>query len=249
VAIGLIKEKGEAIILTDIGGVEDHYGDMDFKVAGTKDGITALQMDLKIQGIDEALMRKALEVGKVGRLFILDKMVSTIAMPKDSVSNYAPHIVSFKINQSKIGEVIGPGGKNIKKIIQDTGVTIDISDDGTVQIASHDSAAIEMAVNIVKGITEEPEVGKIYKGKVKRILNFGAFCEILPGKEGLVHVSELANRFVKNVEDVVKLGDEVTVKVIGIDEQGRVNLSKKQADPDWVPARDKEEGDAPHKRT
>jgi polyribonucleotide nucleotidyltransferase len=208
---------------------------MDFKAAGTRDGITALQMDLKIQGIDIGIIKKALEAGKTARLFILDKMASAIAGPKESISEYAPHIVSFKINPSKIGEVIGPGGKNIKKIIQDTGVTIDIDDDGVVQIASQDGAAIEKAINIVKGMVEEPEVGKIYTGKIKRIMNFGAFCEILPGKEGLIHVSELANRFVKNVEDVVKIGDEVTVKVIEIDEQGRVNLSKKQADPDWKP--------------
>jgi polyribonucleotide nucleotidyltransferase len=235
IAIGLIKNGKDAIILTDIGGVEDHYGDMDFKAAGTRDGITALQMDLKIQGIDIGIIKKALEAGKTARLFILDKMASAIAGPKESISEYAPHIVSFKINPSKIGEVIGPGGKNIKKIIQDTGVTIDIDDDGVVQIASQDGAAIEKAINIVKGMVEEPEVGKIYTGKIKRIMNFGAFCEILPGKEGLIHVSELANRFVKNVEDVVKIGDEVTVKVIEIDEQGRVNLSKKQADPDWKP--------------
>ncbi|OGW84047.1 MAG: polyribonucleotide nucleotidyltransferase, partial [Omnitrophica bacterium RIFCSPLOWO2_01_FULL_45_10] len=229
VAIGLVKEKGGEIILTDIGGVEDHYGDMDFKVAGTKDGITALQMDIKIQGVSSALIKKVLDVGESARLSILAQMVQVIAKPKGSVSEYAPHIVSFKISQDKIGEVIGPGGKNIKKIIQDTGVTINIEDDGTVQIASQDDAAIEKAVNIIKGMTEEPEVGKIYSGKIKRIMNFGAFCEILPGKEGLIHVSELADRFVKNVEDVVKVGDEVTVKVIAIDEQGRVNLSKKQA--------------------
>ncbi len=235
VALGLVENGKKFIILTDIGGVEDHYGDMDFKVAGTKDGITAVQMDLKIEGISEDVIREALAVGKKARLFILDKMAQAIAAPKETVSSFAPQIVTFKINQSKIGEVIGPGGKNIKKIIQDYGVTIDISDDGTVQVASHDQAAIEQAVNIIKGITEEPEIGKIYKGKVMRIMAFGAFCEIMPGKEGLVHVSELANKFVKNVEDVVKIGDEITVKVTEIDEKGRVNLSKRQADPDWTP--------------
>jgi len=229
IAIGLVKDKKDAIILTDIGGVEDHYGDMDFKVAGTKDGITALQMDLKIQGITSDIVKKALEVGRTARLSILDKMVQVISRPKDSVSAYAPHIVTFKINQTKIGEVIGPGGKNIKKIIQDTGVTIDINDDGTVQVASQDSAAIEKAVNIIKSITEDPEVGKIYPGKITKLMNFGAFCEILPGKEGLIHVSELADKFVKNVEDVVKVGDEVTVKIIKVDDQGRINLSIKQA--------------------
>ncbi|MDD5136319.1 MAG: polyribonucleotide nucleotidyltransferase [Candidatus Omnitrophica bacterium] len=252
IAIGLIKEKDHFIILTDIGGVEDHYGDMDFKVAGTKDGITAVQMDLKVEGINEDILREALAVGKKSRLFILDKMAQAIAGPKGAISAYAPQIVSFKINQSKIGEVIGPGGKNIKKIIQDYGVTVDISDDGTVQVASHDQAAIEQAVNVIKGITEEPEIGRIYKGKVKRIMAFGAFCEILPGKEGLVHVSELANKFVKTVEDVVKIGDEIMVKVIEVDDQGRVNLSKRQADPDWTPEMaekaEKEKRDRPPRR-
>lgn len=229
IAIGLIKEKDDVILLSDIGGVEDHFGDMDFKVAGTEKGVTALQMDLKIQGIDTLIIKKALEVGKAGRLFILDKMVKTISKPKDDVSAYAPRIVTFKINEDKIGAVIGPGGKVIKKIIQDTGVTIDIADDGTVQVGSTDPAAMEKALFIIKSITQEPEVGKIYHAKVKKIMNFGAFCEILPGKEGLVHVSELADKFVKNVEDVVKLGDEFDVKLVAVDEQGRLNLSRKQA--------------------
>lgn len=240
IAIGLVKEGKNTIILTDIGGVEDHYGDMDFKVAGTKNGVTALQMDLKIQGISYDVLKEALEVGKKARFTILDKMMHVIGQPKDSVSAFAPKIVVLKINPDKIGAVIGPGGKVIKKIIQDTGATVDIDDDGTVQIAGTDPKSIDMAVAIVKGITEEPEVGKIYKGKVKRIMNFGAFVEILPGKEGLVHVSELAAKFVKNVEDVVKLGDEFDVKLIEIDEQGRLNLSKKQADPNYKPEPEKE---------
>ena len=235
IAIGLVKAEKEEILLIDIGGVEDHYGDMDFKVAGTKKGITALQMDLKIQGVSHDLIKKALEVGKAARLFILDKMMGIISKPKEAISEFAPHITSFKIPQSKIGEVIGPGGKNIKKIIQEFNVTVDIDDDGIVQVASTDGTAIERAVAVIRGMVEEPEIGKIYKGKVKRIMNFGAFCEILPGKEGLVHVSELANKFVKTVEDVVKIGDEITVKVIEVDDQGRVNLSKRQADPDWTP--------------
>ena len=238
IEMGLVKEGGDEIVLTDIGGVEDHYGDMDFKVAGTADGITAVQMDLKIQGISVDLIRKAFAAAKTARLFILDKMLQAIARPKEKISEFAPHIVSFKIPQDKIGEVIGPGGKNIKKIIQDTGVTIDIDDDGVVQVASQDGAAIEKAVNIIKGMTEMPEIGKIYTGPIVRILNFGAFCEILPGKDGLIHVSELDTKFVKNVEDVVKIGDVVTVKVISIDEQGRVNLSKKRADPNYVPGPD-----------
>ena len=235
IAIGLVKAEKEEILLIDIGGVEDHYGDMDFKVAGTKKGITALQMDLKIQGVSHDLIKKALEAGKAARLFILDKMMGIISKPKEAISEFAPHITSFKIPQSKIGEVIGPGGKNIKKIIQEFNVTVDIDDDGIVQVASTDGTAIERAVAVIRGMVEEPEIGKIYKGKVKRIMNFGAFCEILPGKEGLIHVSELANKFVKTVEDVVKIGDEITVKVIEVDDQGRVNLSKRQADPDWTP--------------
>lgn len=250
IAIGLVKERNETIILTDIGGVEDHYGDMDFKAAGTKNGVTALQMDLKIQGISYEVIKEALDIAKKARLVILDKMIQVIGQPKTDVSAFAPKIVVLKINQEKIGAVIGPGGKVIKKIIQDTGATVDIEDDGTVQVAGTDPKSIEMAVAIIKGITEEPEVGRIYRGKVKRIMNFGAFVEILPGKEGLVHVSELANKFVKNVEEVVKLGDEFDVKLTEIDEQGRLNLSKKQADPDYKPDTDKDrkEGDSRRKR-
>lgn len=240
IAIGLVKEKNETIILTDIGGVEDHYGDMDFKAAGTKNGLTAVQMDLKIQGISYDVIKEALEIGKRARLTILDKMAQVIGQPKGDVSAFAPRIVVLKINQEKIGAVIGPGGKVIKKIIQDTGATVDIDDDGTVQVAGTDPKSIEMAVAIIKGITEEPEVGRIYRGKVKRVMPFGAFVEILPGKEGLVHVSELANKFVKNVEDVVKLDDEFDVKLTEIDGQGRLNLSKKQADPDYKPDADKD---------
>lgn len=240
IAMGLVKEGNHEIVLTDIGGVEDHYGDMDFKVAGTVDGITAVQMDLKIQGISVELIKKAFADAKVARLFIMDKMLHSISKPKEKISDLAPHIVSIKLPQGKIGEVIGPGGKNIKKIIQETGVTVDIDDDGVCQVASQDGAAIEKAVAIIRGMIEEPEVGRVYRGKIKRIMNFGAFCEILPGKEGLIHVSELAAKFVKNVEDVVKVGDEVNVKVMEIDQQGRVNLSKKQADPAASEAEDKE---------
>ncbi len=235
IAMGLVKEGSHEIILTDIGGVEDHYGDMDFKVAGTVDGITAVQMDLKIQGISTELVKKALAEAKTARLFIMDKMMQAIARPKEKISDFAPHIESFKISQDKIGAVIGPGGKNIKKIIADTGCTVDIDDDGIVQVASQDGAAIARAVAMIKGMVEEAEVGKIYTGKITRLMNFGAFCEILPGKEGLIHVSELAPKFVKTVDEVVKTGDVVTVKCIEIDDQGRVNLSIKQADPSYVP--------------
>lgn len=255
VAIGLINEA--KIILIDIGGVEDHYGDMDFKVAGTSEGITAVQMDLKVRGITIDVVKDALAKGNKARLFILDKMVGTISKPKDSISQFAPHIESFKIPMAKIGEVIGPGGKNIKKIIQDCAVSVDIDDDGTVQVSSQDDAAIKKAVDIIKGMVEEAEVGKIYAATVKRIMAFGAFCEILPGKEGLVHVSELDTKFVKNVEDVVKIGDTFNVKCIEIDDQGRVNLSKKQADPNYNPESDtnkreprppRRDGDRPPRR-
>jgi len=229
IAIGLIADAKEPILLIDIGGVEDHYGDMDFKVAGTEKGITALQVDLKVKGISFAVIEKALKAGKAARLYILEKMVSTIDKPKVDLSAYAPRITSFKIPEGKIGAVIGPGGKVIKKIIQDTGVTIDIDDFGVVQIGSTDGVAMEKAVNIVKGIIAEPEVGKIYDAKIVKLMNFGAFCEFMPGKEGLIHVSELSDKFVKNVEEAVKVGDEVKVKIIKVDDQGRINLSIKQA--------------------
>ena len=229
VATGLVKENGKEILLTDIGGAEDHYGDMDFKVAGTREGVTAIQMDLKIGGISLELLNKAFDQSNVARLKIMDIMDSVIKAAKPEVSEYAPKIVKLQINPSKIGEVIGPGGKMIKKITADTGATIDIEDDGTVLIASTDAKASEKAVEIVKGITAEVEVGKIYNGKVKRIMEFGAMCEILPGKEGLVRISELADKYVKNVEDEVKLDDEFPVRVIEVDHMGRLNLSKKQA--------------------
>ncbi|MDD4909858.1 MAG: polyribonucleotide nucleotidyltransferase [Candidatus Omnitrophica bacterium] len=230
VAMGLIKEKQKAIILTDITGLEDHFGDMDFKVAGTTKGVTALQLDLKIEGISSDILRQAVAQAEEARLFILEKMKQAIAAPRQELSAYAPRITMLKVNPEKIGELIGPGGKNVKKIISQTGVTIDIQDDGTVMVGSTDPKRSQEAIDIINSITEEAKVGKIYNAKVKRIMNFGAFCEIAPGKEGLVHVSELADTFVKNVEDVVKVGDEIKVKVVNIDELGRINLSKKQAD-------------------
>ena len=230
IAMGLIKEGDESIILTDIAGLEDHFGDMDFKVAGTKQGVTAVQMDLKIGGISLQLMKKIIEQAHEGRLFILDKILAALAAPRQSLSAYAPRIEVLKINTEKIGELIGPGGKTIKKIIAATGVKIDVQEDGSVLVASTDSEAANKAISMIKAITDEVEVGKIYPGKIKRIMPFGAFCEIAPGKEGLIHVSELADKFVKDVESVVKIGDEVKVKVIGVDEMGRINLSKKQAD-------------------
>jgi polyribonucleotide nucleotidyltransferase len=248
IAIGLITGGPEPIILTDIGGVEDHFGDMDFKVAGTKNGITALQMDLKVQGISMDTIKKVLEVGKKSRLFILDKMVSTISKPKEAVSTFAPRLVSIKLPEDKIGTVIGPGGKMIKRIIQETGATVDISDDGICQVASTISSAVDQAVAMIRGLIEEPEVGKIYNGTIKRIMAFGAFCEIMPGREGLIHVSELSNTFVKSVEEVVKLGDKVSVKLFEIDDQGRLNLSVKQADPNYKPEENKREGGGDSRR-
>ncbi len=230
IALGLIKEANKALILTDITGLEDHFGDMDFKVAGTKNGVTAVQLDLKIDGIDLDLLSRCIQQAKEGRLFILDKINSALSQPRSQISSYAPRIQRIKVKQEKIGEVIGPGGKTIKKIIASTGATIDIQDDGTVLVASDDVTKSEEAIKMIRAITDDIEVGRIYAAKVKRIMNFGAFCEIAPGKEGLVHVSELAGRFVKNVEEVVKIGDEFNVKVIGIDELGRINLSKKQAE-------------------
>ncbi|MBI4436845.1 MAG: polyribonucleotide nucleotidyltransferase [Candidatus Omnitrophica bacterium] len=230
IAMGLVRKGNQTAVLTDLCGLEDHFGDMDFKVAGTREGITALQLDVKIVGgLTLDIFRTALEQARQARLIVVDKITQVIAAPKPNLSEFAPRIVTLKINPDKIREVVGPGGKMIRKIIQDTGVTIDIEDDGTVQIASNDSAASAKAVEIIKRLTEEVEVGKIYTGKVKRLMNFGAFCEVLPGKEGLVHISELADRYVEKVEDVVKIGDEVQVKVVEIDQQGRINLSMKQA--------------------
>jgi polyribonucleotide nucleotidyltransferase len=230
IALGLIKEADKAVILTDITGLEDHFGDMDFKVAGTKTGLTAVQLDLKIDGINIELLHKCLLQGREARLFVLDKINAALAGPRQELSSYAPRIEIIKINPEKIGELIGPGGKNVKAIIAATGASVDIKDDGTVLIGSTEAGASEQAIKMIKAIVEDIEVGRIYTAKVKRIMAFGAFCEIAPRKEGLVHVSELANRFVKNVEDEVKLGDEIKVKVIGIDEMGRINLSKKQAE-------------------
>lgn len=229
IAIGLIKEGDKYILLTDIGGLEDHFGDMDFKVAGTEDGITAIQLDLKTTGIEIDILKEALFQSKGARMRILEKLRAAISKPRESISIFAPRIVTIKVAQEKIKDIIGPGGRVIRKIIQDTGVTIDIEDDGTVQIASTEEAAMKKAVEVIKNITAEPEVGKIYKAKVIRVMDFGAFCEFLPGKEGLCHVSELSDRFIKDVKKEVKIGDEISVKLIAIDEQGRYNLSRKQA--------------------
>jgi polyribonucleotide nucleotidyltransferase len=232
IALGLIKEGKKAVILTDIAGLEDHFGDMDFKVAGTKNGITAVQLDLKIEGISIDLLKQALIQAKQARLIVLEKMLKTIDKPRPEIAEFAPHIEVIRINPDKIGDLIGPGGKNIKKIINTTGATVDIEDDGRVLIGSSEASISERALAMIKEITDEVEVGKVYKGKIKRIMPFGAFCQIAPGKEGLIHVSELADHFVKEVEQEVKVGDEVRVKVVGIDQMGRINLSRKQAEKD-----------------
>lgn len=229
IALGLIKEGDKALILTDIAGLEDHFGDMDFKVAGTRQGMTAVQLDLKIDGIGIDLLGKCLSEAKTARMTILDKMSAALAKPREQLSSFAPRIDVLKINTEKIGELIGPGGKNIKAIIAATGASVDIEDDGTVLVGSTDAAKSEAAIKMIKAITDDVEVGRVYLAKVKRIMPFGAFCEIAPRKEGLVHVSELSDKFIKNVDEVVKIGDEIKVKVIGIDELGRINLSKKQA--------------------
>ncbi len=227
IAMGLVKEGSKEIVLTDIAGVEDHFGDMDFKVAGTKNGMTAVQLDLKINGISLDLLARCLAQSRDGRHFILGKMNEALAAPRPELSAFAPRMEVLKINTEKIGGLIGPGGKTIKKIIAATGAGIDIQDDGTVYVSHTDSAKSAEAIQMIKALTEEVEVGKVYPAKVKRIMNFGAFCEIAPGKEGLVHVSELSHTYVKDVESVVKIGDEFKVKVIGVDELGRINLSKK----------------------
>ncbi len=231
IAMGLIKEDSKYAILTDIRDLEDFMGDMDFKVAGTKKGITAMQMDIKVHGIDRSILEKALMQARDARLCILDKITETMPHPREDISKYAPRIITTTINQDKIRDVIGPGGKTINKIIADTGVKIDIDDDGKIFILANDIESGKKALKIIESITKNVEVGSIYKGKVTRTTKFGAFVEIGHGKEGLVHISKLAPNRVNKVEDVVHVGDKVTVKVIEIDRQGRINLSIKDALP------------------
>lgn len=227
IAMGLVKLGDDYTILSDIQGMEDHFGDMDFKVAGTKDGITALQMDIKIDGLSRQILDEALTQAKEGRLHILEHLTSTISAPREELSAYAPKIITLNIKPEKIKDVIGPGGKQINAIIEETGVKIDIEQDGTVYIASQDQAMNRKAIAIIEDIVREVEVGEVYIGKVRRIEKFGAFVELFKGTDGLVHISELAHERVGKVEDILKLGDEVTVKVIEVDHQGRINLSRK----------------------
>jgi polyribonucleotide nucleotidyltransferase len=229
IAMGLIKEGEHVRVLSDILGDEDHLGDMDFKVAGTPAGVTSLQMDIKISGVNRDIMRQALHQAREGRLHILRIMAETLAAPRASVSGHAPRIITLKVKPDKIREIIGPGGKVIRGIIEATGVKMDVEDDGTVTIASSDEAASKRAIEMVQKIAAEAEIGKIYKGTVRKIVDFGAFVEILPGTDGLIHISQLAPERVRRVTDVLKEGDEVMVKVLEIDRQGKIRLSRKEA--------------------
>ena len=227
IAMGLIKEEEKTVILADIQGMEDHLGDMDFKVAGTREGITAIQMDIKIAGIDREILKEALKKAREGRLFILSKMEEAIASPRPELSKYAPKIFTMNIDPDKIREVIGPGGKVINKIIDETGVKIDIDDDGRIDIAAENAESGNKAIKMIEDIVRDVEVGEVYMGKVVKITSFGAFLEVLNGKEGLLHISNISKERVKRVEDVLKVGDEVMVKVTDIDKQGRINLNRK----------------------
>jgi polyribonucleotide nucleotidyltransferase len=238
IAMGLIMESGGGDrfeVLTDIAGAEDHHGDMDFKVAGTRNGINALQMDIKVGGITKAVMSKALEQAKRARFHLLDAMESSIDAPRDAISSFAPRILTLTINKDKIRDIIGPGGKMIRSIVERTGCKIEVHDDGRVDIASTDEKSTNKAVDIINELTAEAELGKQYMGKIVRVVDFGAFIEILPGVEGLCHISELENRRVESVSDIVNEGDETMVKVIDIDATGRVRLSRRVLLPDYNP--------------
>ncbi len=226
IAMGLVKEGDTYAILTDIAGPEDHYGDMDFKVAGTKDGITALQMDIKITGVTPAIMEEALTQAKAGRLHVLGKMLETLDAPRANISAYAPHIYAMKINPSRIGELIGPGGKVIRGIIEQTGVKIDVEDDGSVNVAATDEPSANKALKMIRDLLAEAEIGKTYLGKVVRLADFGAFVEIFPGTDGLLHISEVAEHRIKDIRDELKMGDQLLVKVIAV-EGNKVRLSRK----------------------
>lgn len=229
IALGLVTEGSDWKVLTDIAGIEDHLGDMDFKAAGTRNGLTALQMDLKIDGVTDAILLEAFDQAKEARFKILDKIVAVIASPRENLSSYAPRITALQINPEKIGALIGPGGKVIRGICEETGVKIDIDDSGRVLIASTDAAASDAAIARVKGITAEAEIGAVYQATVRKLMPFGAFCEILPGQDGLCHVSEISEGYVKDVTEYLRVGDVVPVKVVGVDERGKINLSIKQA--------------------
>jgi polyribonucleotide nucleotidyltransferase len=229
IAMGLIKEEDQVVILTDILGLEDHLGDMDFKVTGTAKGITAFQLDTKIGGISRAIMERAIDQARQGRLHILEKMNESIHVPRENLAPYAPRIYTMQIKQEKIREVIGTGGKVIRGIVEQTGVKIDIEDSGLINIASPDGESAKKAIEIINSIIAEAEFGKLYLGKVKRIVDFGAFVEILPGTEGLLHISQISEKRIAKVTDEIREGDEILVKVIEIDKMGRIRLSRKEA--------------------
>jgi polyribonucleotide nucleotidyltransferase len=232
IAMGLIKEDDRYAVITDILGDEDHLGDMDFKVAGTADGVTALQMDIKIDGITREIMERALAQAKEGRLHILSRMNAVIAKPREEMSEYAPRIITIRINPEKIRDVIGKGGVTIRAITEETGASIDISDDGVVKIASVDFAAGQEAKRRIEEITSDVEVGRVYEGRVAKLMDFGAFVTILPGRDGLVHISQISNERVQKVSDKLSEGDTVKVKVLEVDKQGRIRLSIKAVDGD-----------------
>ncbi|HEY0839421.1 MAG TPA: polyribonucleotide nucleotidyltransferase, partial [Vulgatibacter sp.] len=229
IAMGLIKEGDKIAILSDILGDEDHLGDMDFKVCGTKAGITSIQMDIKIAGVTKEILEKALNQARDGRNHILGKMLEALPAARPEISKYAPRITTIKIRPERIKDVIGPGGKVVKDIIARTGCSVDINDDGTINIASSDSVKVDAAIQMIRNLTQEAEIGKTYLGTVRRVVEFGAFVEIFPGTDGLVHISELADQRVKQVTDVLNEGDEVLVKVVSIDRQGKIRLSRKEA--------------------
>jgi polyribonucleotide nucleotidyltransferase len=232
--MGLIKDGDNYAILSDIQGVEDHLGDMDFKVAGTPKGITALQMDIKISGLTAAIMSEALAQASAGRKHILDKMLEVLAAPRPEMKDHAPRIEIIKINPEKIGAVIGPGGKVIRKIQEDTGAKIDIEDDGSVFIATSNGESARLAREMVNALTEEAELGRIYTGKVRRVTDFGAFVEIMPGTDGMVHISQLDSEHVEKVEDIARLGEEITVMVTNIDHDGKIRLSRQAVLEGWT---------------
>jgi polyribonucleotide nucleotidyltransferase len=234
VAMGLIKEDDNYVVLTDIQGAEDHLGDMDFKVAGTTQGITALQMDIKIKGITAEIMRQALSQAHDARLFILDRMLEVIPVPRPELKSFVPRVTIVNVPVDKIGAIIGPGGKNIRALQEETGTKIDIDDDGTVYIAATDSKAEAIARERIEGMTETPQIGRIYTGKVVRIADFGAFVQILPGVDGMVHISQLDSERVEKVDDVVHMGDELTVMVTAIDENGKIRLSRQAVLEGWT---------------
>jgi polyribonucleotide nucleotidyltransferase len=242
--MGLISDGKRTAILSDILGDEDHLGDMDFKVCGTAKGITAIQMDIKIAGLSREIMTTALDQAREGRIHILGKMNETLGNARPDLNKWAPRITTLKVKPDQIRLIIGPGGKTIKGIIDQTGVQIDVEDDGTVNIASNDSDAVKKAIEIVKGLTTEPEVGAVYKGPVQRVTDFGAFVELLPGTDGLLHISEMAHHRVERVEDVMKEGDIVEVKVLSVERDGKIRLTRREL----LPLPEGEEGERAKER-